>query len=78
MGITLTASQTILMYSNSFNGEDRVQVINRIHRPGMDVNRGATIIDIVHLDIDQFVLDNLQKKQDLLNLTMGELREAMV
>jgi len=76
MGIDLAASPSALFYSNSFNGEDRMQAVERIHGPAMDVNRGATIIDIVHLDIDEYVLNNLQEKQDLMNLTMGELRAA--
>ena len=39
----------------------------------MDTNRGATIVDLVHLPTDQLVLDNLQKKKRLQALTMGEL-----
>lgn len=77
MGITLTASPTEVFYSNSFGSEGRVQAEDRIHRPGMDLNRGATIIDIVHLPTDQYVLDNLKRKRDLELMTMGELSEAI-
>jgi hypothetical protein len=77
MGLTLTASPSIFFYSNSFNAEDRIQATDRIHRIGMDTNKGATIIDVVHLNIDQYILDNLKKKTDLLNMTMGKLREAV-
>jgi len=76
MGLTLTASPSIFFYSNSFNADDRIQAVQRIHRPGMDVNRGATIIDVVHLDIDEYILKNLEEKQNLMNLSMGELRKA--
>ena len=76
-GLTLTTSPSIFFYSNSFNANDRIQAVNRIHRPGMDLNRGATIIDCVHLDTDQYVLDNLEKKLDLLALSMGKFREAI-
>ena len=65
MALTLTASPTELFYSNDFNGEARFQAEDRFHRAGMDKNRGATIIDFVHLPSDQLVLDNLQKKKDL-------------
>lgn len=78
MGLTLTASPSVLFYSNSFNAEDRIQAAERIQGLGMDLNRGATIIDIVHLPIDQYILDNLTKKVNLLNLTMGELRETIL
>jgi hypothetical protein len=77
MGLTLTASPSIFFYSNSFNAEDRIQATDRIHRIGMDTNKGATVIDVVHLSIDQYILDNLKKKTDLLNMTMGKLREAV-
>ena len=77
MGLTLTASPSLFYYSNSFNADDRLQSQDRIHRLGMDTNRGATIIDVVHLDIDQYIIDNLERKQKLQNLTMGQLREAM-
>ena len=78
MGLTLTASPSILFYSNSFNGEDRIQAMERIQGPGMDLNRGATVIDIIHLDVDEYILDNLAKKIKLLDLSMGRLREAVL
>lgn len=78
MGLTLTASPSVFFYSNSFNAEDRIQSKERIQGIGMDLNRGATVIDVVHLPIDQYILDNLTKKVDLLNLTMGKLRDAVL
>lgn len=71
-GLTLTASPAIFYYSNDFNAENRIQSEERIHRLGMDENRGATIIDVVNLPTDAYVLDNLKKKVDLQNLTMGD------
>lgn len=78
MGLTLTASPSVFFYSNSFNAEDRIQAAERIQGLGQDKNHGATVIDVVHLDIDQYVLDNLSKKLDLLHLTMGKLRQAVL
>ena len=78
MGLTLTASPSIFFYSNTFNAEDRIQASARIVGIGMDKNRGATIIDVIHLDTDRLVLKNLQKKIDLNNLTMGKLRDAVM
>lgn len=76
MGLTLTASPTELFYSNSFDGEARMQAEHRFHRIGMDVNRGATIIDLIMLPSDKLVLDNLKKKKKLQSLTLGQFQDA--
>lgn len=77
MGLTLTASPTILYYSNTFNAEERIQSEDRIHRPGMDLQKGATIIDLVHLPSDLKILDNLRKKRDLQALTLGDFQSVI-
>lgn len=77
MGLTLTASPTTVYYSNDFNFESRTQSEDRIHRIGMDANRGATIIDFIHLPSDQLVLDNLKKKKKLQALTLGDVSTAL-
>lgn len=77
MGLTLTASSMIVYLSNDFNAESRIQSEDRIHRAGMDVNRGATIVDMVLLPTDQKVLDNLKKKKELQSLSLGELKQAI-
>lgn len=77
MGITLTASNTIIYYSNTFRAEDRIQSEDRIHRPGMDENKSPVIIDLIHLDTDKYVLDNLKMKKDLQAVTMGDLRSVV-
>ncbi len=77
MGLTLTASPVIIYYSNDFNGEYRTQSEDRIHRPGMDLNLGATIIDLLHLPSDQKVLDNLKAKRNLELMSLGELGDAL-
>jgi SNF2 family DNA or RNA helicase len=77
MGVTLTASPTILYYSNDFNGMYRTQSEDRIHRIGMDVNRGATIIDLIHLPSDKLVLENLKNKRSLEMMSMGQLKEGI-
>lgn len=74
MGLTLTESPTICYWSNDFNAESRIQSEDRIHRMGMDVNRGATIIDLLHLPSDLLVLKNLKRKRKLQELTMGEMK----
>lgn len=76
-GLTLTASPCIIYYSNSFNGNSRIQSEDRIHRPGMDVNKGATIIDLLHLQSDYLVLENLKKKRELQRITLTELQGCL-
>lgn len=77
MGVTLTASPGIYFFSNSFDGEDRFQAEDRIHRKGMDVNRGATIYDAIHLPSDKLILENITKKRDLQNMTLGVFQQKM-
>lgn len=76
-GVTLTASPVAVYYSNDFNYENRGQSEDRIHRIGMDVNKGAMIVDIVHLPSDQYVLDNLTRKQKLQAIAIGDLHTAL-
>jgi SNF2 family DNA or RNA helicase len=73
MGLTLTASQVCIFYSNDFKAENRIQAEDRIHRAGMDKNKGATIIDLINLKTDELVLDNLKAKREMQRLTMQEL-----
>ena len=75
--LTLTASNNLTYYSNSFNADDRIQSEDRIHRIGMDVNRGAIIIDLIHLPTDEYVLANLKEKRRLQDITMGQVKEAL-
>lgn len=77
MGLTLTAASMIVYVSNDFNGESRIQSEDRIHRAGMDVNRGATIVDLILLPTDEKVLDNLKRKRELQSMSLGEVSDAI-
>jgi SNF2 family DNA or RNA helicase len=77
VGLTLTASPSIIYYSNDFRADSRAQSEDRIHRMGMDENRGATIIDLIHLPTDEYVLDNLQKKRRLQDMSLGQLQQVL-
>lgn len=76
-GLTLTASPSIVYYSNDFASDARRQSEDRIHRMGMDENRGATIYDLIHLPTDEYVLENLQNKKRLEDMSLGQLVEVM-
>ncbi len=77
-GLTLTESRMTVFYSNDFKPENRIQAEDRIHRPGMDENRGATIVDLFHLGTDHKVLNVLKDNRRLEKLTLGEMRDMVV
>lgn len=76
MALTLTAAAMMVYFSNSYDGEARIQSEDRAHRLGMDETRGLRIIDIVALPSDIIVIKNLKKKKRLQSLTMGELSDS--
>jgi hypothetical protein len=43
----------------------------------MDENRGATIIDLIHLPTDLLILNNLKQKKNLQDITMDNIREYL-
>lgn len=79
-GLTLTAAHTMVFYSLSYNAGSRMQGIDRIHRPGMNLNIPATYIDMMCLPSDESVLDNVTAKmirQDYstgIDVTLNQLR----
>jgi len=70
-GLNLTASDTIIYYSNDFDGESRMQSEDRIHRPGC---KGANIIDLYHLPTDKYVRMNLANKVKLQGVTISDMK----
>jgi len=70
-GLNLTASDTIIYYSNDFDGESRMQSEDRIHRPGC---MGANIIDLYHLPTDKYVRMNLANKVKLQGVTISDMK----
>lgn len=75
MGLTLTEARMAVFYSNDFMPESRSQAEDRIHRPGIDENRGATIVDLFHLGTDRKVRDVLKDNRRLEQMTLGEMQE---
>lgn len=77
VGLTLTESPMVVFYSNDFNPDNRAQAEDRIHRPGMDYLRGATVVDIIHLPSDERVLEILKDNRRLELMTLGELGNVL-
>ena len=76
VGLTLTEARMTIYYSNSYESESRIQSEDRIHRIGMDENKGATIVDLIHLPTDEQVLERLKSNRRLELLTLGELESG--
>jgi hypothetical protein len=77
VGLTLTEASMAVFYSNDFNPENRAQAEDRIHRPGLDYAKGATIVDIIHLPSDDRVLEILRDNRRLELMTLGELGDIL-
>lgn len=77
MGLTLTAAPSAVYYSQDFNAESRFQSLKRGHRNGMDVNRGFTVYDLLHLPTDRLILENIDQKKTLQSITMEEIKKCL-
>jgi len=70
-GITLTAANTVIYYSNSYDLEIRLQSEDRAHRIGQ--KNAVTYIDLVSPNtIDEKVLNALRSKIDLAGQVLKE------
>jgi SNF2 family DNA or RNA helicase len=72
LSLNLTESRMSVFWSNDFNPESRSQAEDRIHRMGMDENRGCKIVDLFHLPSDIHVRNILLDNRRLELMTMGE------
>lgn len=78
LSLNLTESRMAVFYSNDFNPESRSQAEDRVHRMGMDENRGCKIVDIFHLPSDTRVRQILRENRKLELMTMGEFSSLQV
>jgi len=70
-GITLTAANVMIYYSNGYDLEKRTQSEARINRAGQ--TRKMTYIDIIAEDtVDEKIVKALRKKVDIASKVMGE------
>jgi len=71
IGLTLTAAETVIYYSNDFNLETRLQSEDRAHRIG--TTRHVVYIDLIAQGtIDERIARALQSKQIISSLVMGD------
>ena len=70
-GITLTAANTVIYYSNGYDLEKRLQLEDRAHRIGQKKN--VTYIDIIAEDtVDEKIVKALREKINIASEVMGE------
>jgi len=70
-GITLTAANTVVYYSNSYDLEKRLQSEDRAHRIGQ--KKSVTYIDLIaEKTVDEKILNALKNKIDIASQVMGE------
>ena len=70
-GITLTAANTVIYYSNNYDLEKRLQSEDRAHRIGQ--TGSVTYIDLVaEKTIDDRIIKSLKNKVNIANEIMGE------
>lgn len=70
-GLTLTASATVIYYSNSYNLEHRLQSEDRVHRIGQ--TRTVTYVDLVARNtVDEKIIRCLTTKRNISNEVLGD------
>jgi len=71
MGITLTASSTVIYYSNSYNLEHRIQSEDRAHRIGQ--TNKVTYVDLIcRKTIDEKIVTSLIDKKSIASSILGD------
>ena len=70
-GITLTAANTVIYYSNGYDLEKRLQSEDRAHRIGQ--KKSVTYVDINAEDtVDEKIVKSLRKKINIASEVLGE------
>ncbi len=70
-GITLTAANTVIYYSNGYDLEKRLQSEDRAHRIGQ--KRSVTYVDILADEtVDEKIVKSLRKKINIASEVLGE------
>jgi len=76
-GITLTAANTVIYYSNGYDLEKRLQSEDRAHRIGQKKN--VTYVDILAEEtVDEKIVKALRKKINIASEVMGEELKAWI
>lgn len=74
-GITLVEATRMVFFDNDFSAENRLQMIDRFHRMGQ--TRETEVVDLIHLPVDERVLDVLDSNRSTELISLGELDELV-
>ena len=70
-GITLTAANTVIYYSNGYDLEKRLQSEDRAHRIGQ--KKSVTYVDLIAENtVDEKIVKALRKKINIASQVLGE------
>jgi len=76
-GITLTAANTVIYYSNGYDLEKRLQSEDRAHRIGQ--HKPVTYVDILAEEtVDEKIVKSLRKKINIASEVLGEELKAWI
>ena len=76
-GITLTAANTVIYYSNGYDLEKRLQSEDRAHRIGQ--KKSVTYVDILAEEtVDEKIVKSLRKKINIASEVLGEELKAWI
>ena len=76
-GLTLTAANTVIYYSNGYDLEKRLQSEDRAHRIGQ--HKPVTYVDILAEEtVDEKIVQSLRKKINIASKVMGEELKAWI
>jgi len=76
VGITLTAADYCVFYSHSFNGEHRMQALDRIHRIGQ--TRAVTYYDFeARASVDGKIISSNREKTGFAVRTLNDLKKLL-
>lgn len=76
-GANFTAARETFYYSCDFDWNSHVQSTKRVHRHGVDPERGACLVYFCHLPTDRYVIANHDTKRNLQAVSLGEIRGVL-
>jgi hypothetical protein len=74
-GLTLIEAKTIVVFDQNFSAECRLQSLDRNYRIGQD--HPVRVIDLIHLPVDELILETLMQNRKLEELSLGILMESL-
>ena len=76
-GLEFSSSPAVIYYSNGDSGEAKFQSIRRPYSENMNKKRGLVVYEFILLPTDELILNKLKEKQDLQELSMGEMSKCL-